>query len=156
MYIAVWRSIGIKYTKIQQWIVQQQRASAFSSRISAECLVQLRAPGWARATVETAAWVFRQTCTDESDKSGYIGVVYCVADQRLLWRLGVRGCNKSPSRIRFVTGAGIMYCRMTNHELLRWLVETPSRDVDHYRMINASRSTVCHYNDKRSRDRLSL
>ena len=32
---------------------------------------------------------------------------------------------------------------MTNYELLRWLVEMPSRDVDHYRMINASRSTVC-------------
>ena len=32
----------------------------------------------------------------------------------------------------------------------RWLVETPSRDVYHYRMINASGSTVCHYNDKRS------
>ena len=38
----------------------------------------------------------------------------------------------------------------------RWLVETPSRDVDHYRVINASRSTVWHYNDKLSRDRLSL
>jgi len=48
------------------------------------------------------------------------------------------------------------YCRMTNYELLRSLVETLSRDVDHYGMINASRSTVCHYNDKRSRDRLSL
>jgi len=32
----------------------------------------------------------------------------------------------------------------------RWLVETPSRVVYHYRMINASGSTVCHYNDKRS------
>ena len=40
-------------------------------------------------------------------------------------------------------------CRMTNYELLRWLVEMPSRDVYHYRMINASRSTVCHYSDKR-------
>ena len=29
---------------------------------------------------------------------------------------------------------------MTNYELLRRLVEMPSRDVDHYRMINASRS----------------
>ena len=45
------------------------------------------------------------------------------------------------------------FCRMTNYELLRWLVETPPRDVGQYRMINASRSTVCHYNDKRLRDR---
>ena len=35
-----------------------------------------------------------------------------------------------------------VYCRMTNYELLRWLVETPSRDVEHYRMFTASRSTV--------------
>jgi len=40
--------------------------------------------------------------------------------------------------------------RVTNYELLRWLVEMPSRDVYHYRMINASRSTVCHYTDKRT------
>ena len=26
------------------------------------------------------------------------------------------------------------YCRPTNYELLRWLVETPSRDFEHYRM----------------------
>ena len=31
-------------------------------------------------------------------------------------------------------------CRMTNYELLRWLVETPSRDVEHYHMFTASRS----------------
>jgi len=49
------------------------------------------------------------------------------------------------------TPRNILFCRMTNYELLRWLVETRSRDVGHYRMINASRSTVCHYNDKRSR-----
>jgi len=41
---------------------------------------------------------------------------------------------------------------MTNYELLRRMVEMPSRDVDHYRMINASRSIVYHYNDTRSRD----
>ena len=29
-------------------------------------------------------------------------------------------------------------CRMTNCELLRWLVEMPSRDVHHYRMMNVS------------------
>ena len=33
---------------------------------------------------------------------------------------------------------------MTNCELLRWLVETLSRDVRHCRMMNASRSTVRH------------
>jgi len=27
---------------------------------------------------------------------------------------------------------------MTNYELLRWLVETPSRDIRHYRMLNVS------------------
>ena len=26
------------------------------------------------------------------------------------------------------------YCRLTNYELLRWLVETPSRDFAHYRL----------------------
>jgi len=31
-------------------------------------------------------------------------------------------------------------CRMTNYGLLRWLVETPSRDVEHYHMFTASRS----------------
>ena len=42
--------------------------------------------------------------------------------------------------------------RMTNCELLRWLVEMLSRDIYHYRMINASRSAVCHCNDTWSRD----
>ena len=45
----------------------------------------------------------------------------------------------------------ILNCRTTNCELLRWFVKMPSRDVHHYRMINALRLTVCHYNDKRSR-----
>jgi len=53
----------------------------------------------------------------------------------------------------YTTTVHLKYCcRMTNYELFRWLVEMPSRDVDHYRMINASRSTVYHYNDTRSRD----
>jgi len=30
--------------------------------------------------------------------------------------------------------------RLTNYELLRWLVETPSRDIEHYRMTDDSRS----------------
>ena len=29
------------------------------------------------------------------------------------------------------------FCRMTNYELLRWLVETPSRDIYHDRMLKA-------------------
>jgi len=32
---------------------------------------------------------------------------------------------------------------------MSWLVEKPSRDVEHYRMFTASRSTVDHYNDQR-------
>jgi len=40
--------------------------------------------------------------------------------------------------------SNIFCCRMTIYELLRWLVETPSRDIRHYRMLNASRSTVQH------------
>jgi len=30
----------------------------------------------------------------------------------------------------------ILHCRMTNYELLRWLAETPSRDIHRYRMLN--------------------
>jgi len=30
----------------------------------------------------------------------------------------------------------ISVCRMTNYCLLRWLVETPSHDIHHYRMLN--------------------
>ena len=48
----------------------------------------------------------------------------------------------------------IRYCRMTNYELLHWLVETPSHDVEHYRMLNMSAvdrgditmTTGSHYN----------
>ena len=36
------------------------------------------------------------------------------------------------------------YCHMTNCKMLRWLVKTPSRDVRHYWMISASRSTMYH------------
>jgi len=34
------------------------------------------------------------------------------------------------------------YCRMTNCELLHWLVKMLSRDIHHYRMLNESWSTV--------------
>jgi len=38
-------------------------------------------------------------------------------------------------------GYNTVYYRMTNYELLRWLVETPSRDFEHYHnMFTASRS----------------
>jgi len=61
--------------------------------------------------------------------------------------------HKGGARVQHFQPRVIIFdCRMTNYELLRWFAETPSRDVVHYRMINASRSTVCHYNDKRSRD----
>ena len=37
-------------------------------------------------------------------------------------------------------------CRMTNYELLRWLVETPSRDFEHYRMTDDSwQSIIRHF-----------
>jgi len=42
-------------------------------------------------------------------------------------------------------GRHSLHCRMTIYELLRWLVETPSRDVQHYRMLTASRSTGRHF-----------
>ena len=32
----------------------------------------------------------------------------------------------------------IFHCRMNNYKLLRRLVETPSRDVEHYRILNVS------------------
>jgi len=40
---------------------------------------------------------------------------------------------------------------MTNYELLRLLVETPSRNVEHYRMLNVSADDIImtagsHYN----------
>ena len=38
----------------------------------------------------------------------------------------------------------IFYCRLTNYELLRWLVETPSRDSAHYRLSGGRRIfTTC-------------
>jgi len=63
---------------------------------------------------------------------------------------GLFVCSEKASVIR--------HCRMTNFELLRWLVETPSRDVEHYHMSVASRSPrltlkcqsdIWHYNVKR-------
>ena len=41
----------------------------------------------------------------------------------------------------------ILNCRPTNYELLCWLVETPSRDFEHYRMSDDSRQSIvrhCH------------
>jgi len=60
-----------------------------------------------------------------------------------------RNNNTAKQTRRISATFDIGNCRMTNYELLRWLVETPSRDVEHYRMINASRSTGSHYNDAR-------
>jgi len=36
----------------------------------------------------------------------------------------------------------ILHCRPTNYELLRWLVETPSHDFEHYRMTDDSRQSI--------------
>ena len=39
----------------------------------------------------------------------------------------------------------IVNCRLTDYELLRWLVETPSRDFAHYRLSGGRRIfTTCH------------
>ena len=41
----------------------------------------------------------------------------------------------------------IFDCRPTNFELLRWLVETPSRDFEHFRMSDDSQQSIvrhCH------------
>jgi len=51
-----------------------------------------------------------------------------------LCALMVRGSSSVDRRINDVT-----LCRMTNYELLRWLVEKPSRDVEHYHMF-----ILCH------------
>jgi len=59
--------------------------------------------------------------------------------------------HEGTARVRHFQPRVIIFdCRMTNNELLRWLVKTRSRDVQHYRMITASRSTGSHYNDYRS------
>jgi len=63
---------------------------------------------------------------------------------------GLFVCSEKASVIR--------HCRMTNFELLRWLVKMLSRDVEHYHMSVASRSPrltlkcqsdIWHYNVKR-------
>jgi len=46
------------------------------------------------------------------------------------------------------------FCRPTNYKLLRWLVEMPSRDFEHYRMTDNSRSRS-RDNWKMSRGRLT-
>ena len=43
-------------------------------------------------------------------------------------------------------------CRLTNYKLLRWLVETPSRDFEHYRMTDDSRS---RFRDNWKKNRLA-
>ena len=39
----------------------------------------------------------------------------------------------------------IFNCRPTNYELLRWLVETPSRDFEQYRMTDDSRRSIVRH-----------
>ena len=43
------------------------------------------------------------------------------------------------------TDADSSICRPTNYELLRWLVETPSRDFEHYRMTDDSRQSIIQH-----------
>ena len=39
----------------------------------------------------------------------------------------------------------IFFCHPTDYELLRWLVETPSRDFEHYRMTDDSRRSIVRH-----------
>ena len=43
------------------------------------------------------------------------------------------------------TDADSSICRPTNYELLHWLVETPSRDFEHYRMTDDSRQSIIQH-----------
>ena len=56
--------------------------------------------------------------------------IYCrIGNCRLL--------NLAPPNLRSEARLdGRRRCRMTNYELLRWLVETPSRGIRHYRMLS--------------------
>ena len=38
--------------------------------------------------------------------------------------------------------SSIIDCRLTNYDLLRWLVETPLRELQHYRLTDASRQSI--------------
>ena len=46
------------------------------------------------------------------------------------------GMNEPHDKVRYA--CVILLCPMTNYELLRWLVETLSRDIRHYRILNVS------------------
>ena len=46
----------------------------------------------------------------------------------------VRSSDMSKNVRRTTDMSKNIYCRLTNYELLRWLVETPSRDFAHYRL----------------------
>ena len=80
----------------------------------------------------------------------FISPSYMVAENKYSKQKWKKRNNNTAKQTRRISATfDIGNCRMTNYELLRWLVETPSRDVEHYRMINASRSTGSHYNDAR-------
>jgi len=46
------------------------------------------------------------------------------------------GMNEPHDKVRYA--CVILLCPVTNYELLRWLVETLSRDIRHYRILNVS------------------
>ena len=81
-------------------------------------------------------WAIVSLCSRLSHLSVHMYARLCMCASRL--RNSWLACSL------LVVFCSKLFCRMTNYELLRWLVEMPSRDVDQYRMINASRSTEYH------------
>ena len=81
-------------------------------------------------------WAIVSLCSRLSHLSVHMYARLCMCASRL--RNSWLACSL------LVVFCSKLFCRMTNYELLRWLVEMPSRDVDQYRMINTSRSTVYH------------
>jgi len=55
-------------------------------------------------------------------------------------------CQLSLIHVKMDAHCDRLDCRMTNYELLRWLVETPSRDAKHYHTFTALRLPGWHYN----------
>ena len=60
-----------------------------------------------------------------------LDIKYFLTCQTSVWHFST--CQTT-SRDRDRESSVIRYCRLTNYELLRWLVETPSRDFAHYRL----------------------
>jgi len=57
------------------------------------------------------------------------------------WRTVASGTWKyDDPRLNMSHEGAFFNCRLTSYELIRWLVETPSRDFEHYRMTDDSPS----------------